>query len=120
QGEPFDAGYLHVAREVFGSTTKPFCIVSNLASAVANDEAALLRDEGIPVLEGTASALTALRELLAYRTARERPDVIAPEPVADDVRDRWRARLATGAGFSELDALALLADYGVPVTEVRA
>jgi len=120
QGEPFDAGYLHVAREAFASTTKPFCIVSNLASAVANDEAALLRDDGIPVLEGTASGLTALRQLLAYRTARERPDVIAPEPVADGVRDRWQARLATGAGFSELEAFELLADYGVPTTEVRA
>ena len=120
QGEPFDDGYLQVARDVFASTTKPFCILSNLASAVANDEAALLRDDGIPVLEGTASGLTALRHLLAYRAARERPDVIAPEPVADEVRDRWRARLATGAEFSELEALALLADYGVPVTDVRA
>ena len=120
QGEPFDAGYLHVAREVFNSTTKPFCIVSNLASAVANDEAALVRDDGIPVLEGTASGLTALRHLLAYRTGRERSPAIAPEPVADDVRDRWRARLATGAEFSELEALALLADYGVPATDARA
>ncbi len=120
QGEPFDTGYLHVAREVFASTTKPFCIVSNLASAVANDEAALLRDDGIPVLEGTASGLTALNHLLSYRAARERPDVIAPEPVADDVGDRWRARLATGAEFNELEALALLADYGVPATDVRA
>jgi acyl-CoA synthetase (NDP forming) len=120
QGEPFDTGYLQVAREVFASTTKPFCIVSNLASAVANDEAALLRDDGIPVLEGTASGLTALNHLLSYRAARERPDVIAPEPVADDVGDRWRARLATGAEFNELEALALLADYGVPATDVRA
>ena len=67
QGEPHDEGYLHVAREVFAQTTKPFCILSNLASAVANDEAALVRDDGIPVLEGTASGLAALRHLLAYR-----------------------------------------------------
>ena len=104
----------------FGSTTKPFCIVSNLASAVANDEAALVRDEGIPVLEGTASGLTALRHLLAFGTGRERSPVIAPEPVAEDVRDRWRARLATGAALSELEALALLADYGVPAAVARA
>ena len=120
QGEPFDAGYLHVAREVFASSTKPFCIVSNLASAVANDEAALLRDAGIPVLEGTASGLTALRALLTHRSGRARSPVIASEPVTDDVRDRWRARLATGAGFNELEALALLADYGVPATDARA
>ena len=84
QGEPHDEGYLQVAREVFASTTKPFCILSNLASAVANDEAALLRDDGIPVLEGTASGLAALRHLLAYRDGRSRPPIVAPEPVADD------------------------------------
>ena len=120
QGEPFDAGYLHVAREVFNSTSKPFCIVSNLSSAVANDEAALVRDDRIPVLEGTTSGLTALRHLLAYRTGRERSPAIAPEPVADGVRDRWRARLATGGEFSELEALALLADYGVPAADARS
>jgi acyl-CoA synthetase (NDP forming) len=119
QGEPHDEGYLHVAREVFSSTTKPFCVLSNLASAVANDEAALLRDGGIPVLEGTASGLAALRHLLAYRDGRARPPVVSPEPVPDDVRERWRARLASGGDVSELDGLALLAEYGVPTTETR-
>jgi acetate---CoA ligase (ADP-forming) len=119
QGEPFDAGYLHVAREVFAATTKPFCIVSNLASAVANDEAASVRDEGIPVLEGTASGLVALGHLLAYRAARERPDVVRSEAVADGVGERWRARLATETEISELEALSLLSDYGVPVTSAR-
>jgi acyl-CoA synthetase (NDP forming) len=119
QGEPHDEGYLHIAREVFGSTTKPFCILSNLASAVAHDEAALLRDVGIPVLEGTASGLAALRHLLAYRDVRARPSVVSPEPVSDDVRERWRARLASGDDVTELEGLALLADYGVPTTEAR-
>jgi acyl-CoA synthetase (NDP forming) len=119
QGEPHDEGYLHVAREVFASTTKPFCILSNLASAVANDEAALLRDDGIPVLEGTAPGLAALGHLLAYRDWRRRPPLVPPEPVSDDVRERWRARLASGVDVSELDGLALLAEYGVPTTETR-
>ncbi|MEO8424402.1 MAG: acetate--CoA ligase family protein [Actinomycetota bacterium] len=119
QGEPHDVGYLHVAREVFESTTKPFCILSNLASAVANDEAALLRDDGIPVLEGTASGLAALRHLLAYRDGRARAPVVLPEPVPDDVRERWRARLASGDDVSELEGLALLADYGVPTIDAR-
>jgi acyl-CoA synthetase (NDP forming) len=120
QGEPHDEGYLHVAREVFTSTTKPFCILSNLASAVANDEAALLRDEGIPVLEGTASGLAALRHLLAYRDGRARPTIVPPEPVPDDVRERWRVRLGSGDEMSELDGLALLADYGLPTTDARS
>ena len=48
QGEPYDEGYLQVAKDVFEATTKPFCIVSNLASAVALEEAAYLRDRGHP------------------------------------------------------------------------
>jgi acetate---CoA ligase (ADP-forming) len=119
QGEPHEEGYLHVAREVFASTTKPFCILSNLASAVANDEAMLLRDEGIPVLEGTASGLGALRHLLAYRNGRARPAVVPPDPVSGEIREGWRARLTSGDEVSELEGLALLADYGVPTTWAR-
>jgi acyl-CoA synthetase (NDP forming) len=119
QGEPHDVGYLHVAREVFASTEKPFCVLSNLASAVANDEAALLRDGEIPVLEGTSSGLRALGHLLAYREARDRAPVQPPEPVDDEVRERWRGRLATGVEITELEALSLLADYGLAVTPSR-
>jgi acetate---CoA ligase (ADP-forming) len=119
QGEPYDEGYLQVAKEVFEATTKPFCIVSNLASAMASEEAAYLRDAGIPVLEGTRSGLVALRALIARRDAGDRPPLEAPTPVAEDVRDRWRQRLSAGTEIDELEALRLLADYGIPVIPTR-
>ena len=119
QGQPYEDGYLQVALDVFASTTKPFCVLSNLASAVAIEEAALLRDAGIPVLEGTASGLTALGMLLRHRDASAAPASQTPAPVAPEVRDRWRARLAEGGAFSELEGLRMLADYGVPVIETR-
>ena len=119
QGEPYDEGYLQVAREVWDATTKPFCVLSNLASAVALEEAAYLRDLGIPVLEGTSSGLVALRALLAHRDVRARAVATTPAPVPDEVRARWRERLATGEEFGELEGLALLADYGVRVIEAR-
>jgi hypothetical protein len=41
--------------------------------------------------------------------------------VSDEVRRRWLDRLATAEPFDELEGLAMLADYGVPVVEnVRA
>ncbi|HEY5859708.1 MAG TPA: acetate--CoA ligase family protein [Actinomycetota bacterium] len=119
QGEPYDEGYLQVAKDVFAATTKPFCIVSNLASAVALEEAAYLRDAGIPVLEGTRSGLVALRALIAQRDAGDRPPLEAPTPVAEDVRDRWRQRLGEGSEVDELEGLRLLADYGIPVIPTR-
>ncbi len=120
QGEPFDQGYLRVAADVFAATTKPFCVLSNLASAVDDTEAAILRDAGIPVLEGTDTGLRALRHLLDRRDVEARPPVAPSPALADEVRDRWRARLATGAPLSELEGLALVADAGVPTVAARA
>ena len=86
-------------------TTKPFCVLSNLASAVALEEAAYLRDRGIPVLEGTSSGLVALRALLAHTDVRARPAADPPAPVADAgaralaraARDRRRGRASSRA-----------------------
>ncbi len=119
QEEPYDEGYLQVAKDVFAKTTKPFCMLSNLASAVALEDAAYLRDLGIPVLEGTRSGLVALRALLADRDARARTVVAPPAPVAGEVRDRWRARLRDGTEIDELEGLRLLREYGIPTVEAR-
>ena len=102
QGEPYDEGYLQIARDVFEASTKPFCVLSNLASAVALEEAAYLRDHGIPVLEGTTSGLVALRALLAHADVRARPAVDGPRArrrrrpraVARPARDRRGGRRA--------------------------
>ena len=120
QGEPYHEGYLEIARQRFAATDHPWCILSNLASAVSTSEARYLRDLGIPVLEGTDSGLRALRHLLDDAAWRDRPRRSETEPVSDDVRARWRARLAEGTPFDELDGLALLADYGIPVIAARA
>jgi acyl-CoA synthetase (NDP forming) len=120
QGEPYDEGYLGVARAVWDATTKPFCVVSNLPSAIAPEEARLLRDHGIPVLEGTASGLRALRLLLDRHAFARRPAARPSEPVPDEVRARWRERLAAPEPLAEVEGLALLADYGIPTVAARA
>ncbi|MBI3648256.1 MAG: acetate--CoA ligase family protein [Actinobacteria bacterium] len=120
QDEPSDEGYLRVALDVFAGTEKPFCALSNLASAVAHDQVGVLRAAGVPVLEGTASGLRALRHLFSEREHRDRPPIQAPVPAPGEVRERWRARLAGGGELSETEGLSLLADYGVPVVRARA
>jgi acyl-CoA synthetase (NDP forming) len=116
-----DMGYIAMARETFPETDKPFAMLSNFSSGIDRDDAKLLDGDGIPVLEGTLTGLAAFRHLFGYRDFRARPPVEGASPVADGVRERWRDRLASGEPFDELEGLALLAEYGVPVVEgVRA
>ena len=97
-------------------TTKPFCVLSNLASAVALEEAAYLRDRGIPVLGGhvvgarrVAGAARPSRRAGPPRSRRR------PPPCADEVRDAVARAARDGRARSASSrALALLADYGVP------
>ena len=117
QGEPYDEGYLQIAKDVWASTTKPFCVLSNLSAAVDQDEARMLRDEGIPVLEGTTPGLRALKHLLDEAVARR--SFALPASAPDEVREWWRVRLETGEPIGEQEGLRLLADYGIPTVEVR-
>ena len=120
QGEPFDEGYLRVAADVWAATDVPFCVLSNLASAVAQDEATILRDGGIPVLEGTLPGLRALKHLLDDATFRARPTAATTSAaLPEGVHARWVARLSEERPFDEHEALAMLADAGIAVVASR-
>ena len=115
-----DTGYIAVAHRTFAATSKPFCVISNLAATVDPAGAQSLRDAGIPVLEGASSALVALRLLMEERDDRERPAVQVPDLVASRVREGWRTRLGLGEPLSELEGMSLLEDYGIPVIHTEA
>lgn len=113
-GEDLEPGYMEVVRNLYPDTSKPMAVLANLTSAVAPGAAASLRVVGIPVLEGTATGLLAFRHLFEHRDAVAREPVSPPEPVTDEVRDRWRGRLNSPEPWSEVEAMALLADYRIP------
>ena len=110
-----ETGYTRVAAEVFATTGKPVAVLCNLASAIDPGDAGFVREAGIPVLEGTDSGLRAIGQLLAYRDGRARPPVTSAAGRRPAVGDRWLARLARDEPLDEVEALSLLADYGVPV-----
>jgi acyl-CoA synthetase (NDP forming) len=114
-GEDLEPGYTRVALQVYPETEKPFAVLSNLRSAIEQARATELRAAGVPVLEGTATGLAAFRALFDLRDHRGLPPPRAPDPVDESVRDRWRGRLGAAEPWTELEALELLADYGIPV-----
>ncbi|HKX25818.1 MAG TPA: acetate--CoA ligase family protein, partial [Actinomycetota bacterium] len=114
-GEDLEEGYVDVALAVFPEAMKPTTVLCGLASAMDRAGAARLRDAGIPVLESMTTGVAAIGHLFALRDLRGRPAVRALEPVPVETRDRWRARLDSGEPWTEVDALALIRDYGIPV-----
>jgi acetate---CoA ligase (ADP-forming) len=114
QGEPYGEGYLQISREQWDGSDHPFCVLSNLASAVEQGEARILRDEGIPVLEGTDTGLRALRHLLDDGERRGRSPSVELEAVPGEVRSGWRRVIESGERFTEALGMQLLDDYGIP------
>ena len=103
-----DVAFPRALERLAAHTDKPVVVLSNLSSAVDQPLAADLRRQGIPVLEDTRSGLRALGHLLAAADPVRPPTA---EPVRPERRERWLARL----GSDRLDALELVADYGIPV-----
>jgi acyl-CoA synthetase (NDP forming) len=73
-----------------------------------------LRENGIPVLEGTRSGLRAIRHLLAEGDFHERPPLAGRDPVSPAVVERWRGRLSEERPLAESEALSLISAWGIP------
>jgi acyl-CoA synthetase (NDP forming) len=112
-----EEGYTRVATDVFSVTDKPVAVLSNLSSAVDRHDAARLRGHGIPVLEGTATGLAAIRHLFELRDYHDRPPVDRRRGPDRSIRRRWRDRLASGGPVGGNEALTLLSDYGISVAQ---
>jgi acyl-CoA synthetase (NDP forming) len=153
-----DTSWTGLAIDAARSTAKPVAVLGNLASAVDRADARRLRAAGVPVLEGTATGLAALRHLLAHRDFLAHPPPPAAEAVAGATPPRgggatpsagaaapgasvtpspagaghggsraaaaggrerpwarWRERLAQRRPLGGVEALAMLAGWGVPV-----
>ena len=126
-GRPFLYAQTAAAEAAHNSTPKPIVAFGNLHSSICRDEAARLRELGIPVLMGTATALAAIAHFVAYHGRRHRgrhrgrprggTAAARPVPVEAEVIERWRRRLAAAGGvpLDGAESLRLFADFGGPV-----
>ena len=110
-------GFADAALAARARSDKIVAVATNYTQ-VRHDALALeLTLAGIPVLDGTANALAAVRGALAYRDFRARPDDPPPSPPAARAADRQaaRARLREATGpLDEAASLSLLEAWGLP------
>ncbi|MGO8798382.1 MAG: acetate--CoA ligase family protein [Roseiarcus sp.] len=110
-------GFADAALAAARACDKVVAVATNYTQ-VRHDALALeLTLAGVPVLDGTANALAAVRGALTYRDFQARPVDPPPSPPAPRAADRdgARARLRTGGGaLDEASSLSLLGAWGVP------
>jgi acyl-CoA synthetase (NDP forming) len=68
----------------------------------------------VAVMQGTRASLIAIRRLFEYAQSLRNPGREAPAAAKAD--PQWRARLGSGAPFTEREAKLFLASCGIPVT----
>lgn len=105
-----DTAYADAVTDVAKSSDAPIAVLASVASAIDSSSAERLRDNRIPVLEGARSGLAALGHLAGWPRPLDR----AGAEVHADRRRRWTSRTRSGAAPFEL-----LADYGIPVVDIR-
>ncbi|BBY59501.1 acetate--CoA ligase family protein [Mycolicibacterium sarraceniae] len=110
-----DTAYSDAILDIAADTDAPLAVLASVPSAIDKTTAKRLRNNGIPLLEGTRSGIAALGHL-----ARWPLPVPAGIPEIDTARaQRWAAKLGE-PGWDSPTAFALLADYGISVTRSRA
>jgi acyl-CoA synthetase (NDP forming) len=114
-----EEGYFSCFLHVWPETDKPMAMLSNFASGIDRNDVRRLYEVGAPALESTFTGLAAFRHLFDHRDHRALPVVGGHSPATEEARERWRARLSSGEPFDELEGLALLSDYGVPIVASR-
>jgi acyl-CoA synthetase (NDP forming) len=109
-----DDSYPQIARELFTATDKPVAVLTNVPGALNDEVADHLRVDGVPLLEGTSTGLAAFAHLMAHRDHRARPPLGDAPSVSPGIVERWRTRLELPVEWTEVEALELLEDFGIP------
>lgn len=106
--------YVDVAVDTWRAARKPFAVLTNYPGGMNPEAARRLRSAGVPLLEGTATGLAAVRHLLDDRDFSLRPPR-EPRPRPPTAAGAWRDRLTGTERLGEAETLSLLADWGIPV-----
>jgi acyl-CoA synthetase (NDP forming) len=115
-GRAYARASSNAIEHAFAATAKPALVFGNIHSAVSRQEATRLRALGVPVLMGTATALSAMRHLIEWQRKRNGPHVEPPALPAQQVLDEARAIVQTrgvGDALPLAESLHLLELFGI-------
>jgi len=111
--------YLGYMRDAHASTNKPVVLVG-ARQGTGHDRAVVTSTAGgLPVLDGVPAFLRGACALFDYRDFQARDDDI-PAPADEETAAAWRERLEHGDRPGENEALAMLAEFGIPAAASAA
>jgi acyl-CoA synthetase (NDP forming) len=108
------AGYVDYLRAGNEASGKPAFLVSNRQGTGADPAVIEVTRAGFPVIDGVRPFLKGAKCMLDHRDHLRRPEMRPPQAPAG-ARERWLGRLADGRVLDEVEASALLADFGLPM-----
>lgn len=101
------------------AVAKPVALIGNMASTMAPDGIARVREAGIPVLMGTETGLRAIKHFLDYaRRTPLRQETGEPDGLGEDIRSILDG--ARSGALSSADGFRLLSQRGIPVAPYAA
>ena len=109
--------YLDYMTAAHKATGKPVCLVANHQGSGSDPLVVRATREGFPVVDGLRPFLVGVRCLLAYRDFQADWPAPAPAAVAEEKVLQWRSYLGNTAWVPEVEAGAMLRDFGIPVVE---
>jgi acyl-CoA synthetase (NDP forming) len=98
---------------------KPIALVSSFPWTRHSEVIEELTAAGVAVIDGMDNGLIAAAALMHQRDFKLRPAMVPPAGVESSIRRFWTAKLSAGSTLSEVEAMQLLQDYGVPTAAAR-
>jgi acyl-CoA synthetase (NDP forming) len=115
QSQDYSQKCVAACLEAARTTDKLVGIATNYSGVDHRELALELTNAGLPVIDGTAPALVAIRNMFALRDYCERDSEIETISRSNDIRDFWRRRFGEPRVLEEPEALMMLSQYGIQV-----